>query len=65
MPSDKNMYIKKYGKISKYKESEVEIEKMWYCKTTIIPIIIGALDTIKKDQTNRLTRCLFFSFSFF
>ena len=34
--------------ISKYKDLEIEVEKMWYLKTKTIPVAVGALGLIKK-----------------
>ena len=35
-------------KLSKYKDLELEIERMWGVKATTIPVVIGALGLIKK-----------------
>ena len=35
-------------KLSKCKDLEIEIERMWGMKTTTIPVVIGALGLIKK-----------------
>lgn len=45
-PSDRNLFAKENGKISKYKE--IGIEKMWHHKTTFILIINGAVSMIKR-----------------
>ena len=42
VPSDKSISVEEYGKIDKNKD--FEIEKIWHLKTTIMTIIIGALD---------------------
>ena len=47
VPSDNNISIKTTEKLSKYKDLEIEIEKMWNMKTTTVPVIIGALGMIK------------------
>ena len=34
--------------MNKYKDWEIEVEKMWRLKTITLPIILGALGIIKK-----------------
>ena len=42
--------IKKEGEnISKYKDLTTEIQRMWYVKTNVIPVITGATGTISKS----------------
>jgi len=36
--------------MSKYKDLEIEIERMWEMKTTKIPALIGALELIKNGM---------------
>ena len=48
VPTDNNTSIKEYNEISKHKDLEIEIVKMWHLKTTTIPIIVGALGKTKK-----------------
>ena len=50
IPSDKNTSTKVSEKISKYKDLEIEITRMWQMKTEIIPVAIGALGVIKKGS---------------
>ena len=47
LPSDSNISAKGFEKLSKYKDLEIEIAKMWRMKTKTIPVIVGALDMIK------------------
>ena len=47
-PSDRNVAVKEVEKLSKYKDLEIEINRMWGMKTTVIPIIIGNLGLIRK-----------------
>ena len=49
VPCDKKVSSKEIEKKSKYKDLEIEIQRMWNMKTEVIPIVIGALDTIKKE----------------
>ena len=49
IPSDRNVSAKVFEKLSKYKDLEIEVEKMWHLKTKTLPVVIGALGLIKKD----------------
>ena len=46
--TEKNTSVKATEKLSKYKDPEIEIERMWGMKATTIPVVIGALGLIKK-----------------
>ena len=48
IPADKNVSIAEFEKLSKYKDLEIEVEKLWHMKTVTIPVVIGALGMIKK-----------------
>ena len=48
VPSDSNISAKEFENVSKYKDLENEIAKMSKMKTKTIPVIVGALDMIKK-----------------
>ena len=48
VPSDRNTSVKVAEKLSKYKDLEIEVTKMWGMKTTTVPVVIGALEVIKK-----------------
>ena len=50
IPSDKNTSNKVSEKLSKYKDLEIEITRMWQMKTEIIPVVVGALGVIKKGS---------------
>ena len=43
VPSDTNASLKIFEKLSKYKDLEIEVTKMWHLKTTTLPVVIGAL----------------------
>ena len=49
IPSDRTTSVKMVEKLSKYKDLEIEIRKMWQLKTIIVSIITGKLGLIKKD----------------
>ena len=46
--SDGNISAKESERLSRHKDLEIEIAKMWKMKTKIIPVIVGTLGTIKK-----------------
>ena len=52
MLSDTNVSHKIFEKLSKYKDLEIEVTKMWYLKTTTLPVIIGALGMVAKTALN-------------
>ena len=43
-------------KLTKYKDLEIEIEKMWGMKTTTVPVIIGAFGLVKKGTENYISK---------
>ena len=53
-PMDKNLSAGEFGKISKYKDLEIEIERMWHLKPKLIPVVVGALGTVKKGTNKYL-----------
>ena len=42
VPTVNTILIKEYHKLSKYKDLEIEVEKMCHLKTTTMPVIVGA-----------------------
>ena len=56
MATDKNVAAKVFEKLSKYKDLEIEIEKMCHLKTTTIPAVVGALGLIKKGTIDYLKK---------
>ena len=54
IPSDRNTSVKVTEKLSKYKDLDIEIVRMWGTRTTTIPVVIGALGVIKKG-TDKFT----------
>ena len=53
-PLDTNTLFKTTEKLTKYKDLEIEVDRMWELKT----VVIGALGTIKKDIENSTTKSL-------
>ena len=56
VPSDRNTSVKVAEKLSKYKDLEIEITRMWGMKTQIVPVIIGALGVIKKGIDKQICK---------
>ena len=54
--ADKNVSVAEFEKVSKYKDLEIEIEKLWHMKTVTIPVVIGVLDMIKKGTEKHLEK---------
>ena len=48
--SDKNVFTKVSEKLSKDKDLEKEITRMWQMETEISPVVVGALRVIKKGS---------------
>ena len=48
IPGDAKVESKEKEKIKKYQDLARKIKKMWNVKTTVIPIVIGALGAIAK-----------------
>ena len=48
IPADKHVSVAECGNLSKYKDLEMKVEKLWHLKTVTIPVAIGALGMIKK-----------------
>ena len=56
IPSDRNIALKEIAKKRKYKDLELEIQRMWQMKTEVIPVVVGALGTIKKGMVENIKR---------
>ena len=52
VPANKNISLKEFQKLSKYKDLEIEVIKKLKLKTKTIPVVIGALGMIKKGTQN-------------
>ena len=56
IPADKNALVPESEKLSKYKDLEIKVEKLWHMKTVTIPVVIGALGMIKKGTEKHLEK---------
>ena len=52
--TDDIISVKEINQRSKYKNMEVEIEKIWYLKTTNVPVKVGTLNMIKKGINKQI-----------
>ena len=55
-PQDRNVSTKEFKKLSHYKDLSIEVTKMWSLKTSIVPVVIGALGTIKKGTEQHIEK---------
>ena len=56
VPSDRNIALKEIEKKSKYKDLELEIQRMWHMKTIVIPVVVGALGAVKKGMVENIKK---------
>ena len=56
MSSDTNVSLKIFEKLSKYKDLEIEVTKMWHLKETTLPVVIGALGMVAKAASNYVSQ---------
>ena len=56
VPLDRNIALKEIEKKSKYEDLEVEIQRMWQMKTIVIPVVVGALGTLKKGMVENIEK---------
>ena len=52
VPADRNISKKEYEKLAKYKDLEIEINRMWQLRTITLPIVVGALGMLKKGSSD-------------
>ena len=55
-PMDINNSAKEFEKLSKYKDLQIAVERMWQLKISIIPIVVGALGLVKKGTAKHLEK---------
>ena len=56
VPADRNIAPKEFEKLSKYKDLEIEIQKMWHLDTSTIPVVVGALGLLKQGTEDYVER---------
>ena len=56
VPSDRKIALKESEKKSKYKDLELEKQRMWHMKTKVIPVVVGALGTVKKGMVENIKK---------
>ena len=56
VPSDRNIALKEIKKKSKYKDLELAIQRMWHMKILVIPMVVGALGTVKKEMEENIKK---------
>ena len=54
--SDRNNALNEIEKKSKYKDLELEIQRMCQMKTVLIPVVVGALGTVKKGMVENIKK---------
>ena len=48
-PMDTNISAKEFEKLPKHKDLQIEVERLWQLKISIIPIVVGALGLVKRE----------------
>ena len=56
VPSDRKIALKEIEKKSKYKDLELEIQRMCHMKAIVIPVVVGALGTVKKRLVENIKK---------
>uniref|UniRef100_H2ZUK9 Reverse transcriptase domain-containing protein n=1 Tax=Latimeria chalumnae TaxID=7897 RepID=H2ZUK9_LATCH len=54
VPSDRNIAAKEMEKLIKYKDLQMEIQRIWGMHTTIIPVVIRVTGLIKKGMNKQV-----------
>jgi hypothetical protein len=50
IPADKNILEKEKEKVAKYQDLKMELQRIWKMKVKVVPVVIGALGSVPKDQ---------------
>ena len=54
VPNDSEIFEKEKEKIEKYQDLRREIAKLWSIKTSVVPIVVGALGTVTNNLGKHL-----------
>jgi hypothetical protein len=46
--------MKETGKLNKYKDLDIDVSRMWTVRGKTVPVIVGALGTIKKGLDHKI-----------
>ena len=52
--TEQTIKVKKLEKITKYQDLRLEVQKLWDDKATVIPIAVGALETVSEELENHI-----------
>ena len=56
IPSERNASMKQLENLSKYKDLEMELAKMWKMKTSTVAVAVGALGVITKGLSKYINQ---------
>ena len=56
IPTDSNMSAKEFNKLSKHNNLQIEIKRMCHLKTSIVPVVIGALGLLNKNVCSHIKK---------
>jgi len=54
IPDDSNINTKETEKLSKFKDLQIKVSRMWAVRTKIVPVVTGALGTITKGLNQNI-----------
>ena len=52
--TEQTIKVKELEKITKYQDLRLEVQKLWDDKATVIPIAVGALETVSEELENHV-----------
>ena len=56
VPADARVEEKEQEKINRYQALARELKRLWKVETKVIPIVVGALGTVAKDQKKNMKK---------